>query len=53
MGDKVGIEVSEILTIEWAKFYRDSKSGNFQLRTSDANTEILLLVPGVHFDVWR
>ena len=30
---KVGIEISEIQTFEWAKFYDDIKSGNFQLYT--------------------
>lgn len=28
---KAGIEISEIQTFEWAKFYDDIKSGNFQL----------------------
>lgn len=30
---KVGIEISEIQTFEWAKFYEDIKSGNFQIYT--------------------
>ncbi len=30
---KAGIEVSEIQTFEWAKFYEDIKSGNFQMYT--------------------
>ena len=30
---KVGIEISEIQSFEWAKFYEDIKSGNFQIFT--------------------
>lgn len=30
---KVGIEITEIQTFEWAKFYDDVKSGNFQIYT--------------------
>ncbi|PIE33525.1 ABC transporter substrate-binding protein [candidate division KSB3 bacterium] len=30
---KVGIEITEIQTFEWAKFYDDIKSGNFQIYT--------------------
>ncbi|MBD3305636.1 hypothetical protein GF339_04585 [candidate division KSB3 bacterium] len=30
---QVGIEISEIQTFEWAKFYDDIKSGNFQIYT--------------------
>ncbi len=29
----VGIDISEIQTFEWAKFYEDIKSGNFQIYT--------------------